>query len=136
MGNTAVKNSIQSNALQQLSSDSRMVAFAMALLWTWRPRGASYELLRQIGLKSMAGRPFTPQSVKLAQEDLARAGLLIEQDMRPGYSRLNDEARMLLYRELLDATPIGDLREALHQAESYTRDLYRWPLWDVGATVA
>jgi hypothetical protein len=26
--------------------------------------------------------------------------------------------------------------QALHQAESYTRDLYRWPLWDVGATVA
>ena len=27
----------------------------MALLWTWRPRGASYELLRQIGVKSTEG---------------------------------------------------------------------------------
>ena len=32
-----------------------MVAAAMALLWTWRPRGASYELLRQIGVKSTEG---------------------------------------------------------------------------------
>ena len=50
-----MKSTIQSDALQGLSGDSRMVAAAMALLWTWRPRGASYELSRQIGVKSTEG---------------------------------------------------------------------------------
>ena len=131
-----MKNTIRSDALQGLHADACAVARAMALLWTWRPRGASYELLRHLGAKSATGRAFTHQSVKLAQEDLIRAGLLVEQDMRPGYTRLTDEVRVQLYRELLAATPIGDLREILHRTESYTRDLYRWSLWDIGATVA
>ena len=130
------ENTIRSDALRGLHADACAVARAMALLWTWRPRGASYELLRHLGAKSATGRAFTHQSVKLAQEDLTRAGLLVEQDMRPGYSRLTDEVRVQLYRELLDATPIGDLRGALHRTESYTPDLYRWSLWDIGATVA
>ncbi len=128
--------SATASALQRLAGDSRGVALAMALLWTWRPRGASYELLRHLGARSAAGRVYTQQSVKLAQEDLKRAGLLLERDMRAGYSQLNDEARALLYRQLLDAAPIRDLREALHRAESYKWNPYSWPLWDIGATVA
>jgi hypothetical protein len=97
-GNASVKNTIRTDALRELAGDSRVVARAMALLWTWGPRSASFELLRHLGAKSAAGRAFTIQSVKLAQEDLTRAGLLIEQDMRPGYSRLTDEARAAVSR--------------------------------------
>ncbi len=129
-------NTIQSDALQQLSGDSRAVALAMALLWTWRPRGASYELLRQLGAQSAAGRAYTQEKVKLAQDALKRSGLLVEQSTRPGYLRLTDDARVLLYRQLLDATPVAALRAALHRAESFKPNPYHWSLWDVGATVA
>ncbi len=126
----------QSTALRRLSADARSVARAMALLWTWRPRSATYELLRQLGAKSAAGKAHTQESVKLAQEELRRVGLLHEHQARQGYSRLHDAARSALYRELLDDSSIETLRLALQRSQSYTANVYHWPLWDAAATVA
>jgi hypothetical protein len=44
----------------------RAVVRAMALLWTWRQRTATYELLRHLGAKTEFGRAFTQADVKLA----------------------------------------------------------------------
>jgi len=40
------------HVLPTLTGDARAVARAMALLWTWRPRTATYELLRHLGAKT------------------------------------------------------------------------------------
>ena len=132
LNDTALKS------LQGLSADARAVARAMALFWTWRGRSPVYELLRHLGAKSASRRDFTHENVRVAQRELSRAGLLVEQDGRPGFSQLKDELRVALYRELLDATPIGALREALHTGEPYdAKPAYaRRPLWDIAAAVA
>ncbi len=125
------------DAWQGLSADARAVARAMALLWTWHPRAAVYQLLQQLGARSATGKAFTQESVELAQQDLDRAGLRVEQPFRTGYSRLSDAARAALYRELLDDTPVASLRTALHRANSYDPgEPYGWPLWDPAATTA
>ena len=125
------------DALQSLSGDARAVARAMALLWTWRPRTAAYDFLRHLNAKTVAGRHYTQDSVKLAQDELKRAHLLDEHATRQGYWRLREELRMALYRQVLDDTPVSNLREALHGAEPYNPqgELYRWSLWDIGTTV-
>lgn len=136
-------NAPPSHVLHKLSADTAAVAQAMVLLWTWRPRTATYELLRQLGAKSQAGKAFTQESVKLALEDLKRAGMLAEHTTRAGYWRLQDEARAALYRDLLETTPVGGLRDALHRSVSYpaasyqpARDAYYWPLSEFETTVA
>lgn len=127
------------STLDRLTADARTVARAMALHWTYRPRTACFDLLRALGWKSASGKGFTQEQVKLAQQHLGQTGLLVEHGARQGYVRLADAARAALYRELLDDTPVADLREALARAEHYnphTPDYYGWPLWDAGATVA
>ena len=96
------------NSLQGLSADAHAVARAMALFWTWRGRTPVYELLRHFGTKSASRKDFTQENVRVAQRELAYAGLLVEQDGRPGFSQMKDELRGALYRELLDAMQAGD----------------------------
>ena len=126
------------DVLQSLSGDARTVARAMALLWAWRPRTAAYEFLRHLDAKTAAGKLYTQDNVKLAQDELKRAHLLDEHATRQGFWRLRDELRVALYRQVLDDTPVSELREALHGAEPYNPqgELYRWPLWDIATTVA
>lgn len=125
-------------ALRQLSPDHRAVAQAVALLWTWRPRTAVYNLLRYLHPKSSAGKAFTQEEVKYGLDHLKRAGLLEEHGARAGHWRLVDAARAALYRELLQDTPIHTLRDALHLNESYVPEQarYSWPVWDRYATIA
>ena len=110
----------------------------MALHWTWRPRSATHKLLTALGSKSSAGKGFTGEAVKSAHEELRRARLLVEHPQRQGYWQLADAVRVPLYRQLLDDTPIADLRAALQTAEAYdpARAPYRWMLLDASATVA
>jgi superfamily II DNA or RNA helicase len=124
--------------LQGLSAGARAVARAMALFWTWRARSPVYELLRHMGVKSANGRDFTHEDLREAQKELRRADLLVEQDVRQGYSQLQDALRIALYRELLDDTPLRNLREALHTGEPYDgKPAYtRRPLWDIAAAVS
>ncbi len=125
-------------AAPQLDGDMRAVAQAMALLWTWRPRTACYELLRVSGAKSRSGKAFTQEQVKHVQGELKRAGVLVEHPSRSGFMRLTDATRAALYRQLLAQVPLGQLRDALHRAERYdpAREPYYWPVWDRAATVA
>ena len=112
----------------------------MALLWTWRPRTAAWELLRRLGWKAASGKAFTQADVKLAQAEIRHAGLAVEHRARQGFSRLRGEARAALYRELLEQTPIAQLREALHAAVGFAPERYAdyggWPLWELEPTVA
>ena len=130
------------DALEKLPVEARAVARAMALLWTWTTRNATYELLRallrQTGTRSADAKAPTQESIKLGQDALRRAGLLEAHFARQGYSRLSDAARVALYRRLLDETPIRDLRDALHHAVAFrpTRDMFNWPVWEVSATIA
>lgn len=79
--------------LHSLDADTRTVADAMVLLWTWRPRTAVYELIQKWGLKNHAGKAFTQMAVKDAWEQLRRAGLLVEHSRRQGYAQLHDKIR-------------------------------------------
>ena len=121
-----------------LDADTRSVADAMALLWTWRPRTAVYELIRKWGLKNHAGKAFTQMAIKDAWERLRRAGLLVEHPGRPGYAQLHDKIRGQIYRELLTQHPIAELRSALHRSANYdpNRSHYGWPLWESADTIA
>ena len=125
-------------ALQGLSADARAAARASALFWTWRARTPVYELLRHLSVKSAKGRDFTHEDLRDAQNELRRAGLLVDHESRQGYSQLKDELRIALYREWLDGTPVRTLREALHTGEPYDfKPSYgRRPLWDSAAAVA
>ena len=124
--------------LHSLDVDTRTVADAMVLLWTWRPRTAVYELIQKWGLKNHAGKAFTQMAVKDAWEQLRRAGLLVEHSRRQGYAQLHDKIRGQVYRELLTRHPIAELRSALHRSANYdpSRSHYGWPLWEDADTIA
>ena len=125
-------------ALQQLTPDTRAIARAVALLWTWRPRTAVYNLLRYLLAKSPGGKAFTQVEVQVALDKIRRLGLLREHDKKTGYLCLVDAARAALYRELLDDTPTDALRDALYLNESYQpwAKNYYWPVGDLSATIA
>lgn len=110
----------------------------MALHWNSRPPIATAELLRQMGTKSVAGKIFTRDTVKIAQHDLRRAALLVEHSSQSGYSRLRDDFRGPLYRQLLDDRPADELQGALRRAEAASPGVrsYGFSLWDPSATVA
>jgi superfamily II DNA or RNA helicase len=126
------------DALRTLAGDTRAVARAMALFWTWRTRTATYDLLRHLGAKTESGKAFTQADVKLAQENLKRAGLLAEHGTRQGFWRLGDAVRAALYRDLLDDTPLAQLQRVLYEAVHYApeRDRYHWQIWDFDSAVA
>ncbi|MFM9967278.1 MAG: hypothetical protein ACKVQK_02565, partial [Burkholderiales bacterium] len=104
-------------SLEKISPDALIVARAMALYWTWRPRSAHYNLVRQFTDKTASGATFTQEKVKLAQIELTKAGLIVEHGHRQGFWRLESGVRPLVYRRLLDAVPANALKLALGQAE-------------------
>ncbi len=110
----------------------------MALHWSFRVATATAELLRQLGRTPANGKMFSKDGVKAAQRELRRAGLLVERGTDSGYSRLQDDARAALYRELLDDTPADELLRAMLRAESTQPGAraYGFGLWDPSATVA
>ena len=110
----------------------------MALLWTWRGRNAVVDLLRNLGVNTAAGKAFSQDNVRLAHKELRDAGLLVEHEARQGFSQLVDALRSALYQELLDQTPIGRLRTALHPSENYDSKpgYLRRPLHEIPSAVA
>lgn len=100
-----------------LSPDSRAVAGAMALLWVTRSRHFTVEMLRHLGVRTRTGHAFDHPGVDRAQDELRRAGILIERGSRSGYACLRDDARSALYREWLDSTPAARLIEALNRVD-------------------
>ncbi len=124
---------------EHLDVDARAVAHTIALLWTWRPRTAVYELIRMLGIKSItSGKSFTQDQVKEIIQRLRKDGLVAEHQVRLGYYRLTDACRSRFYAELLEAYPLSALRSALQEHSGFRRDevRYHWPLYDLAATVA
>ena len=126
--------------LQRLSADTRAVARAIALLWTWRTRAAILETLVRMDSKMSTGKPFTQASVRDSIHELKTAGLLLDHPHRQGFFQLADDTRAALYRELLDSMRVGDLRAAL-QPVGYVvpAGRYTWqpqPLSDTADAVA
>ena len=124
--------------LAALAPDTRAVARAMALWWTWRPRSAIHQLLPQLGARTARGTVFTQEAVKEAQQDLRRRGWVVDEPGRQGYIRLRDDVRAALYRELLQDTPVPALRSALHGALGFdpSRQTYGWPIWERAPSAA
>ena len=86
-------------AVGAAATSTHEVAKAMALLWTYRPRSAIFDLLPLLGLKRHDGRAFTQDDVKRAVAELRERGWLREMPGRDGYFRLQDErARPLVPR--------------------------------------
>jgi len=120
-----------------LADDTRAIARAMALRWTWLTQTQLLSLLRTLGHRPAgSGKMFTAEYIKGGWSRLKQAGLLQEHGTRNGYVRLTDPVRIALYRELLDQVPAALLREALYKAEN-ARDLgYQWPFYNSEITVA
>ncbi len=122
-----------------LPPDLYRVALAMGLLWASRPRTASYNLLRLLGLRRADGWAFTSADVKQAQDGLRERGLLVESALREGTARLVDGLRVPLYRTLLEERGGPALRGALYELESYHPErrsyTYYWPIYDAAATI-
>ena len=91
----------ESPSLKELSPNAIALARAMALQWTWSTRKTNYDLVRQFDAKTADGSLHTLEKIKLAHEELDRAGVLIEHDYRQGYWRLSGELRAQLYLRLL-----------------------------------
>lgn len=111
----------------------------MALLWSYRPRAATLELLHALDWKSSSAKEYTVEQVKLAQLQLRQDGLLVEHETRQGFLRLVDEARIRLYHEIFQRYDARSLREAFWRAEKLnpqTSALYSWPFWEIGPTLA
>ena len=84
------------------------------------------------------GKPVTQDGVRHAIQELRSAGLLLEQPLRQGFFQLVDEARALLYREVLDSMPVSDLRRALQRNDDFVpRNRYAWqPFSDIAGAIA
>ena len=123
--------------LQRLRADTRAVARAIALLWTWRSRAAILQTLGRMDVRMSTGKPFTQEGVRDCIHELKNAALLIEQPLRQGFFQLADEARATLYREVLDAVPVDDLRLALQRDHDFPRgSRYGWQPFSETADVA
>lgn len=100
-----------------LADDTRAVALAMALRWTWTTQTHLLNLLRAMGSRSaQTAKAFTGEQIKGAWARLKQVSLLLEPTHRPGYVRLTDPLRIALYREILDKVPASaqdELQNAL-----------------------
>jgi superfamily II DNA or RNA helicase len=99
--------------------DLREVARAFALLWSYQPRAAVFNLLRRRGVRAHGGRACTQDQVQLAVRTLLQRGDLVEMPHRQGYYRLRDDLRVALYRELLENERGEALREAVYATASF-----------------
>jgi superfamily II DNA or RNA helicase len=120
------------------ADDNRLVAEAMALLWTYRPRTTIYSLLGPLGAKRANGRAFTQDDVRNAIRALRERGWIEDMPHREGFVRLRDDVRAKLYRELLDRTAAATLREALQRSHRFGTQptSYHWVVYDPAAAVA
>lgn len=119
------------------TDDTRAVADALALLWTWRARSHVHDLLRLLGWRN-GNRLFSQDDVRLALTRLKDAGLAQEHPARAGFWTLTEPFRTRLYAELLDRHPLAQLREALHRSLGFNPDKvsHWWPLYDLAPTIA
>jgi len=117
--------------------DEHRVMQAMALLWTYRPRTAIYNLLRLLGFKRGDARAFTQDDIKDATQTMRKDGRLLEHPARQGYYRLEDTLRASLYDEILDSFTGEQLRHALYELDGYSpqRTNFSWPVYDPFATI-
>ncbi|MEO8358828.1 MAG: DEAD/DEAH box helicase [Vicinamibacteria bacterium] len=131
-------NETRLDPFPRLSKDARAVARAMALQWSFRSASSNMKLLRELGATNAAGRPFGVDGVKIARQDLRRAGLVLDRGNDSGYLRLRDDVRAAVYRQLLDDTKAAELLRALLRAEVPDPGLrfYGFGNWDPAATVA
>ena len=128
----------ESPSLKELSPNAIALARAMALQWTWSTRKTNYDLVRQFDAKTADGSLHTLEKIKLAHEELDRAGVLIEHDYRQGYWRLSGELRAQLYLRLLKDYSLVRLKEALTQSsprQSYWRGSTQL-VWDTDTAIA
>ena len=117
--------------------DEHRLIQAIALLWTFRPRTAIFNLLRLMGFKRSDGRAFTQDDVKNITQRLRKDGRLVEHATRQGYYRLENSLRISLYTEVLDAFAGETLRHALYELDGYNpqRTNFSWPVYDPFATI-
>jgi superfamily II DNA or RNA helicase len=120
-----------------LSDDTRMVAHAMALLWTWRPRTLIVDLLRNLDAKT-GNRRFSQDDVKIAIDRLHQVGWVREHAARAGYFALTEPFRTHMYAQILEQYPAQPLRDALYRQAHFTPEQvsYYWPLYEAPPTVA
>lgn len=120
-----------------LSDDTRAVAHAMALLWTWRPRTTIVDLLRQLDART-GQRRLSLEDVKAALDHLQQAGWASEHPARPGYHALTEPFRTRMYAQLLERYPLQRLRDALHRQTHFNPEQpgHYWPLHESQPTVA
>jgi len=120
------------------TDDTRTIAEAIALLWTYRPRTTIYNLLGPLGATRANGRAFTQDDVRNAIRALRERGSIEDMPHRNGFVRLRDDVRGKLYRDLLDRTPAATLREALQRLQHFgTQPIgYHWAAYDPAAAVA
>ncbi len=121
--------------------DALQVARAMALLWAPAGQARVVDVLGAAGWKTSGGARFDRTRVKQAITALREHGWMRPWDERLGAPHeLTDEARILMYREILEVHSKSKLLAALCEAfkveADALRDPWRWPLDDWQATVA
>ncbi|MGE5490497.1 MAG: SNF2-related protein, partial [Actinomycetota bacterium] len=121
-----------------LDHDTRQVARALALLWTYRPAAAVHRLLPLLDYARADGGEFSGEDVERHLRTMAEAGQVLRLPKQEGLYRLPDGERSPIYGELLSDTDPAALRHALYQLESFrpASAAYYWPIYDRGATVA
>ncbi len=124
------------SALNGVDDDSRLVMLAMALLWSPHPLSAIHTLMRKLDFKHRNGHSFMAEEIRFCLPALLDKQLVSEP--RPGYFRVAEPARGLLYEELFGALEVAVLRRALYETEGYSpqHTLYSWPLLERDPTIA
>lgn len=120
-----------------LTDETRTVAHAMALLWSWRPRTTILEVLRHMDAK-VGTRRFSQDDVKAAIASLQRLGWANEQGTHGGFFSLTEPFRSHMYAQLLDRYAPQVLRDALYRQTHFNPEQvrYYWPLYELPSTVA
>ncbi len=103
-----------------LTADTHKVALAAALLWSYCTRNELQKLLSLLGFKTTAGRAFSQESLKAAQDELAGKQLLVAHPSRQGYFHLNDALRLALYQQLLELKTANQLLQLICQCHGFS----------------
>jgi hypothetical protein len=121
--------------------NASQVARALALLWTQTGQDRILGVLQAAGWHMASGAPFNPEAVEEGIGALREHGWMLPWGDRSGPPlAMTDEARIVMYRDIIEAFSREHLRKVLCRAHGVDSEALdgqgEWPFYEMDATIA